>query len=117
MFVGKNVNGGGTYGGVWWSMSLARGMESGSRCRVGAFGGNLAPVVVIFLLLIYFIKKFYKCCSFNDICEGNAEIKCTTVRYHKLSFQSTVTWGTLLNIATKLNAPRDTNNGPVHGSV
>jgi hypothetical protein len=59
-------------------------VESGGRFCVGAFGRNLASVVVkSFSGLIYFIKKFYKDFTFNAICKDNAAIKCITVQHTK----------------------------------
>jgi hypothetical protein len=53
----------GTSDGVWQSL------ETGSQYCVGAFGRNLALVTMkIFSHFIYFIKKFYKFCTFNAIC-------------------------------------------------
>jgi hypothetical protein len=55
--------------------------ESGGRFCVGAFGRNLVSFAVkIFPHLIYFIKKFYKFCTFNAICKDNAAINffCST---------------------------------------
>jgi hypothetical protein len=69
-------------------------LESGIKQSfyVGAFGRNQASVAVkMFSHLIYFIKKFYKLCTFSTICEGNAAINCVTVQHNKGSFPSTLT--------------------------
>jgi hypothetical protein len=42
--------------------------------------------VKMFSHLIYFIKKFYKCCTFNAICKDNAVINCVTFQSKKGSF-------------------------------
>jgi hypothetical protein len=53
-------------------------LESSGRFCVGAFGRNLASVAVkMFSHLIYFMKKFYKFCTFNTICKDNAAINYT----------------------------------------
>jgi hypothetical protein len=65
------------------SQRLARvwNMESGGLFCVGAFGRNLASVAVkMFSHLIYFLKKFYKCCTFNAICRDNAATNCSNRR-------------------------------------
>jgi hypothetical protein len=52
-------------------------LKSGGRLCAGAFGTNLASVVVkMFSHVIYFTKKFYKFCTFNAICKDNAAINC-----------------------------------------
>jgi hypothetical protein len=67
---------GGACGGVW------RSLESGGRFCVGAFGRNLASVAMkMFTHFICFIKKFYKFCTFNAICNDNAEINCLNVQH------------------------------------
>jgi hypothetical protein len=71
--VAKNANqalGGG--GGVW-----RRGESGGGFC-VGACG-----TVNMFSLLMLFIKKFYKCFTFNTICKDNGAINCITVQIKK----------------------------------
>jgi hypothetical protein len=73
------------YGGVWRSVRLAKvwSLQSGDRFCIGAFGRNLASVAVkVFSHLIYFIK-IYKFCTFNAICNQNAEINCITVQHKK----------------------------------
>jgi hypothetical protein len=46
---------------------------SGGRFCVGEFGRNLTSVAVkMFSHLIYFVKKFYKFCTFNAISIDNA---------------------------------------------
>jgi hypothetical protein len=58
-------------------------LESGGRFCIGAFGRNLASVAVkMSSHLVYFIKKFYKFCSFNAICKDNATINCITVQHN-----------------------------------
>jgi hypothetical protein len=58
-------------------------LESGGRFCVGAFGRNLASVVLkMFSHLIYFIKNFYKLCTFSAICKHNAAINCITVEHN-----------------------------------
>jgi hypothetical protein len=67
-------------------------LESGGRFCVGAFGRNLASVaVMMFSNLIYFIKTFYKCCTFNAIFKDNVAINCVTVEHKKGPFPSTLT--------------------------
>jgi hypothetical protein len=62
-------------------------MESGGRFCVVAFDRNLASVAVkIFSHLIYFIKKLYKCCTFNAVCKDNAAINCIIFQHKKVSF-------------------------------
>jgi hypothetical protein len=62
---------------------FCRGLESDSFA-FGAFGRNLASVAVkMFSHLIYFIKKFYKFCTFNVICKDNAVVNCITVQHKK----------------------------------
>jgi hypothetical protein len=76
---------------LWWRLmwGLAESvfggsLESGSRICVGAFGRNLASVAVkMFSDLIYFIKKFYKCYSFNAIRRDAAAINCITIQHKK----------------------------------
>jgi hypothetical protein len=85
---------GGAYGGVWRSLRLAEfwSLESGGCFCIGAFGRNLASVAVkVFSHLIYFIKTFYKSCTFNVICKDNAAINCISVRHKKGSFPSIFT--------------------------
>jgi hypothetical protein len=54
------------------------------RFRVGAFGRNLAEVAVkMFLHLMHFKSKFYKCCAFNAICKNNAATNCVIVQHKK----------------------------------
>jgi hypothetical protein len=38
----------------------------------------------MFSCLIYFMNKFYKCCTFNVICKDNAIINCITVQHKKV---------------------------------
>jgi hypothetical protein len=75
------------YGGVWRSLRLAGvcSLESGGRFFVGAFDRNLASVAMkIFSHLIHFVKKCYKCCTVNAICEENAEINYVAVQHKKV---------------------------------
>jgi hypothetical protein len=47
-------------------------LESGRIFGVGAFHRNLASVAInMFSRSIYFINKFYKCCTFSAICKDN----------------------------------------------
>jgi hypothetical protein len=72
-------------------------VESGGRFCVGAFGRNLASVAVkMFSHLNFFIKKFYKLCTFNAICKDNAAINCITVQHKNISHLSTSKGHTLL---------------------
>jgi hypothetical protein len=66
--------------------------ESGDMFCAGAFGRNLASVVMkIFPHLIYFIKIFYKLCIFNAIYKDNDAINCIYAQRKKGSFPSTLT--------------------------
>jgi hypothetical protein len=80
---------------LWWSLAesaFGEILESGGRFCVGAFGRNLASVAVkMFSHLIYFIKKFYKFCTFNIFHKDNAAINCITVQHKNVSFPSTLT--------------------------
>jgi hypothetical protein len=71
----------------WWGLAesaFGGSLDSGCRFCVGAFGRNLASVVVkMFSHWIYFIKKFYKFCSLNAICKDNAAINCITFQHKK----------------------------------
>jgi hypothetical protein len=77
-------------GGDFWSNKCKRGYR-------GAYGGvwrslRLAGVAMkISTHLIYFIKKCYKFCTFNSICEDNAAINCITFQNKRGSFPSTLT--------------------------
>jgi hypothetical protein len=72
---------------LWWGLAesaFGGSLESGGRFCVGAFGRNLASVAVkMFSHSIYFIKKFYKFCTFSAICKDNAAINCITVQHKK----------------------------------
>jgi hypothetical protein len=95
---------------LWWRlwcglMECAFGgrREYGVRRSIlcCAFGGNLASVAVkMFSHLIHFIKKFYKCCTFNMIWKDATEINCITVQHKKGSFPSTLTGHTTLFFIT-----------------
>jgi hypothetical protein len=64
--------------------------ESGNRFCVGNFGRNLASIAVkMFSNVIYFMKKLYKVCTFNAICNYNAAISCITLQHKKFSFTLT----------------------------
>jgi hypothetical protein len=79
------------YGGVCQSV-FGGSLESGSQFCFGAFDMNLASVASkMFAHLIYFIKKYYKFCTFNAICKDIAAINCITVQYKKGLFPSTLT--------------------------
>jgi hypothetical protein len=70
---------------------------SGGRFCVGAFGINLVSVTMkMFSYLIYFIKKFYKFCTFNVICKDNVAINYIIVQHKKNSFPSTLMGHTML---------------------
>jgi hypothetical protein len=48
---------------------------------VGAFDRNLTSVAVkMSSYFLYFIKKFYKLCTFNAIYKDNTTINCITVQ-------------------------------------
>jgi hypothetical protein len=68
---------------LWWGLAestFGESLESGGRFCVGAFGRNLASIVVKMVsCLIYIIKKFYKFCTFNAVCKGNAAINRITL--------------------------------------
>jgi hypothetical protein len=85
---------------LWWGLAesaFGGRLESGGPFCVGAFGRNLASVAVkMFSLLIYFIRTFYKFCTFNAICKDNAAINCITLQHNKGSFPSTLTGRTAL---------------------
>jgi hypothetical protein len=72
---------------LWWGLAesaFSGSLESGSRFCVGPIGRNVASVTMkIFSHLIYFIKTFYKYCTFNAICKDNAAINCITVQHKK----------------------------------
>jgi hypothetical protein len=54
--------------------------ESGGRFCVGAFGRDLVSVVLrMYSHLMYFMKKFYKSCTFNSICKDNTAINCISL--------------------------------------
>jgi hypothetical protein len=71
---------------LWWRLwrglaeaAFSGSLEKGGRFCVGAFGRNLASVTMkMFSHLIYFIKKFYKFCTFNASFKHNAAINCIT---------------------------------------
>jgi hypothetical protein len=66
---------GDAYGGGLAESAFSGGLESGGRFCVGAFGRNLTSVAVkMFSHVVYFIKTFYKFCTFNVICKDNAAI-------------------------------------------
>jgi hypothetical protein len=75
--------------------------ESGVRrpvlcwCVWQEFGFNRREGV---FTLVYFINKFYKCCTLNAVCVDNATIDCITVQHKKGSFPSTLTGHTTLVI-------------------
>jgi hypothetical protein len=66
--------------GLRWRLAesvFCGSLESGGRFCVGAFGRNLVSVTMKkFSHLIYFIKKFYKLCTFQGICKDNVAINC-----------------------------------------
>jgi hypothetical protein len=66
--------------------------ESGVRVCVGAFGRSLASVAVkIFSHLIYFVKKFYKFCTFSATLKVSAAMNYITVQHKKGLFPSPLT--------------------------
>jgi hypothetical protein len=74
---------GGAYGGVW------RSLESGGRFCVRAFGKNLTSVAEkMFTHLIYFLKKFYKFCTFNAIFKENDAINFIRLLFNANKFHS-----------------------------
>jgi hypothetical protein len=85
---------------LWWSKAkctFGGSQELGGRFCVGALGRNLASVAEkMFPSFIWFIKKFYKCSTFNTICTDNAENYCITFQHRKCSFLSTSTGITAL---------------------
>jgi hypothetical protein len=94
---------GDAYGGVWRSLLLvgALSLESGGLFCVGEFGRNRGfsrHEDVFSSGLMYFIKTFYKFCTFNAICKDNAAMNCITVQHTKKkgSFPSTLTGLTAL---------------------
>jgi hypothetical protein len=67
-------------------------VESGGQFCFGAFGWNLASVAMkMFSHLTYFIKKFYKFCTFNAICKYNVATNRITIQHKKGSFPLTLT--------------------------
>jgi hypothetical protein len=65
-------------------MGSGGSLKSGGRFCVGTFSRNLASVAVkMFSHLIYFIKKLYKFCTFNEIFKDNAAINSITVQHKK----------------------------------
>jgi hypothetical protein len=74
---------------LWWVLAKSAfggSLESGGRFCVGAFGRNLASVAVkMFSRLMYFLKKFYKCCTFNAIFKDNAVINYFTVQHKNVN--------------------------------
>jgi hypothetical protein len=81
---------------LWWCLRLAGVWGQAVRFCVGAFGRNLDLVAVkMFSHLIDFIKKLYKCCTFNTIWKDNAAINCITVQ-HKKKFHSRQLWRVML---------------------
>jgi hypothetical protein len=59
-------------------------LESDSWFCVDAFGRNWASAAMkMFSLLIQFVKKFYKFCTFSAICKDNSAINCITVQHKK----------------------------------
>lgn len=86
---------------LWYGLAdsvSSRSLESGDQFCVAAFGTNMAPVTVkMFSYLIYFIKKLYKCCSFNVICTDNVAINCNTTQHKQGLFPSTLMGHTTLH--------------------
>jgi hypothetical protein len=83
---------GDTCSGVWWSLRLAvRSLELSQAvgfvlvCLVGLL---TSVVVKMFSHLIYFIKKFYKFCTFIVICKDNVAINFITLQHKTRSFPS-----------------------------
>jgi hypothetical protein len=51
-------------------MARVWSIESGGRFCFGAFGRNIASVVMnMFAHLISFVHKCYKCCIFSVVCK------------------------------------------------
>jgi hypothetical protein len=64
-------------------------LESGGWFCVGAFGRNLASVAVkVFSQSIYFIKEFYKFCTFINVCKDNVAINYITPPFQYRKFHS-----------------------------
>jgi hypothetical protein len=77
---------GGAHGGVWWSLRIEGvwALDSDGLFCVDEFGRNRASVAVImFTHLIWFKKKFDKCCNFNAIYKINAAINCITIQHNR----------------------------------
>jgi hypothetical protein len=72
---------------LWWGLAesaFGGNLVSGGQFCVGAFGRDLASVAVkIFSHIIYYIKKFYKCYTFNAIYKDNSAINCFIVQHKK----------------------------------
>jgi hypothetical protein len=69
--------------------ALSRSLELGSWFCIGVFGKNFASVAVkMFSHVIYFIRKFYKFCTFSGICKVNVAINCITFHYRNVPFPS-----------------------------
>jgi hypothetical protein len=62
---------GGAYGGVWRTLRLVGVWNQASAALKNSSH------------LIYSLKKFYKCCTFNAICKDSAAINCITVQHEK----------------------------------
>lgn len=89
------------YGEVWRSLRLpgVRSLKSVCRFCVGAFGISIED----FSHLVYFIKKFYKRCTFNTVFKGNAGINYTSVRHKSGSFRSNLTGQTTLVLSVHIS--------------
>jgi hypothetical protein len=81
----------GAYGGVWRKSGVRRSFYVGAVWQESGFSRH--EDVFTFNLLF---KKFYKFCTFNAICEGNAAINCITIQHKKGLFPSTLTGHTAL---------------------
>jgi hypothetical protein len=79
----------------WWSLKEYVLGSQALGC-VGACGRNMTSTGEKKLTyLIYFIKLFYKFCTFNVICNDNSAINCITVHHKKVSLLSTLMGHTL----------------------
>jgi hypothetical protein len=65
-------------------------LDSGVRRSfcVCAFCRNVASCCVDVFTFYLLCKTFYRCCSFNAICEDNTVISCVAVQHKDVSFPS-----------------------------
>jgi hypothetical protein len=87
---------------LWWVLAecaFRKSLDSGGLFFVGAFARNMASVALkVFSRLCCFKKKFYKCCTSNVNCRDNAGINCITVQHENVSYTSTLTGRTTLDL-------------------